>query len=254
MPHDVRRQELLVVWKQPQTRQRYLIGRLWRDELGYHFCYEDRTPRSVKDAQRSGFRLLEAFPELGRVWTSNRLFPVFDRRLPRPWYQPRLQAAGIQSTDPMELLRVTGGRVATDTLELPEPIQSESKGSAVQEYSVRFPIAGWRYYNGEQAIEELSPGTRLRLELEPDNQHDPYAIRILAPSGIMLGYVPAVYAWYMDASVERGEYTAEVDEVGPSDDPQQRVTVRFRGLEHPLDQVHLVPEGIEKYVASLALR
>ena len=52
-----------------------------------------------------------------------------------------------------------------------------------------FPIAGFRYYDGEEAFPELQPGTTLTLRAEPDNPHDPCAVEILH-RGRKLGYVP----------------------------------------------------------------
>ena len=31
------------------------------------------------------------------------------------------------------------------------------------------------------------------LEEEPENQHDPFAIKVLAPSGVQIGYIPREY-------------------------------------------------------------
>ena len=52
-----------------------------------------------------------------------------------------------------------------------------------------FPIAGFRYYNGELAFPALQPGTALTLRAQPDNPHDPWAVEILH-GGWKLGYVP----------------------------------------------------------------
>lgn len=75
---------------------------------------------------------------------------------------------------------------------------------------------------------------------------------MLSPSGILLGYVPAVYAWYLDAAVEAGQYEAAVASPGPPDDPQRRVVVDFRGWASPLPEARSLPEGVEKYAAALA--
>lgn len=252
MDVNSRRKELLVAWKHPTTRQRYLIGRLWRDQGLYHFKYVETTPRSVVEAQRVGFVLLDTFPHIGPEWRSETLFPVFRRRLPRQWYFAALARQGVDVTDPLELLRITGGRVPTDTLEFLEPVELHGGEDIPREYTVRFPVAGWRYYNGETVIAELTPATPLRLQLEPENVYDPSAIRIMSPSGVLLGYVPAVYAWYLDSAVENEKYEARVDSIGPSGDLERRVIVFFRGWAWPVSGVRFLPDGIEKYVATLA--
>ena len=251
MVHKRVPKELLVVWKQPKSRQRYLIGRLWAEQDGYRFRYVEDQPRSIRDALAAGFRLFDAFPQIDGEWRSETLFPVFRRRLPRREVLNSLEAQGIDTSDPIEVLRVTGGRLPTDTLEFLEPVETSQTDAGEFEYTVRFPIAGWRYYSGETVIPELAPGERLRLELEHDNPFDPSAIRIWSPSGTMLGYVPAIYSVVLDTAVMRDQYEARVEKVGPADDPQTRVVVRFRGVASPLDRVRLVSTDMDKYVAAL---
>jgi len=224
---------LLLVWKEPTIRLRYLIGNLWQDRKGYHFCYERQLPRSLAEAVAKGFTLLEGFDNPDGHWEAAVLFPVFNRRLPSRDNENEYEKMGLVVGEEMEFLRQTGGRVPTDTLEFLEPIE-ESPGKA--EYTILFPIAGWRYYQGEAVVHELGEGTRLRLELEHENHHDPGAVKILSPSNQLLGYVPAVYAWYIDGSVESGAYRASVHRIGSREDPQIRVRVDFsaQACEKPL--------------------
>lgn len=218
------RQRLLLVWKNPESRQRYLIGHLLRDKRGYHFQYESQLPRSLHDACGAGFSLIEGFGNPKGQWSSPCLFSLFARRLPAGEMDCVLAELALALDPSMEYLRKTGGRLPTDSLEFLESIE-EDQGAT--EYRVTFPVAGWRYYDGEGCVGELCEGARLRLELEPDNQHDPNAVRILSPSGRKIGYVPAVYAWYIDESVASGQYVAEVRTLGPAEDPQIRVVVDF---------------------------
>lgn len=51
------------------------------------------------------------------------------------------------------------------------------------------PLAGFQYYAGKQVWDELKVGEALTLIREPDNAHDPQAIRV-EWRGIKLGYVP----------------------------------------------------------------
>ena len=52
-----------------------------------------------------------------------------------------------------------------------------------------FPIAGFRYYDGDVAFPELQPGTALTLRAQPDNPYDPCAVEILHGAW-KFGYVP----------------------------------------------------------------
>lgn len=79
-------------------------------------------------------------------------------------------------------------------------------------------------------IHNVTVGDPVQLELEPNNRFDSSAVRVLVGSQpTHVGYVPAIYAWYIDESVATDQYTATVSRIGPADDPQQRLWISFRG-------------------------
>lgn len=51
------------------------------------------------------------------------------------------------------------------------------------------PLAGFQYHAGRRVWNALRVGDALTFEREPDNPHDPRAVRVLW-KGEMLGYVP----------------------------------------------------------------
>ena len=53
----------------------------------------------------------------------------------------------------------------------------------------RSPLAGFRHYHGADVLRDLRPGDRLELVREPENPHDPNAVRV-EWRGVKLGYVP----------------------------------------------------------------
>lgn len=56
----------------------------------------------------------------------------------------------------------------------------------------RARIVGTSHHgDSEDVMAALELGTQLTLQRDPSNRHDEWAIRILAPSGRMLGYIPA---------------------------------------------------------------
>lgn len=87
-------EELILVWKHPNTRLRYVIGRLWRDALGYHFQYA-QAQRGIEQAVRDGFTFLDAFPSVQEKHVSDELFPTFARRLPPRWRHQGLKEIGV---------------------------------------------------------------------------------------------------------------------------------------------------------------
>jgi hypothetical protein len=56
-------------------------------------------------------------------------------------------------------------------------------------------IAGVKHFNADgtsrqRVIRELQPNCPLRLEEEPDNLHDPFAVRVCLQDGRQVGYLP----------------------------------------------------------------
>ena len=58
--------------------------------------------------------------------------------------------------------------------------------------SIEFFVAGVKFRKGwKENLEALEEGQELILVPEPTNKFDKYAIKIMSPEGVMLGYVPA---------------------------------------------------------------
>ena len=100
----------------------------------------------------------------------------------------------------MNELTVTTGSSLIEAIHNGTPITIPERREIYLKY---VKIAGWNYREDiEAAFDELKPGTRLTLRREPTNEHDELAIKVLSPSGIMIGYVPrhnnAVIARLMD--------------------------------------------------------
>lgn len=58
--------------------------------------------------------------------------------------------------------------------------------------SIEFFVAGVKFRKGwKENLEALEEGQELILVPEPTNKFDKYAIKIMSPEGVQLGYVPA---------------------------------------------------------------
>jgi len=234
---------LWLVWKEPQSRQRYVVGKLWfENEYKFRYitssedCAQGINHCGVDRAEKLGFTRLVPFPEM-QVYSNTKLFYIFERRLPnrkRPDFAKLADELGLgKNCTSLELLQATGGRLATDTMEFVTPFIFSRDGA----FDIDFNVAGWRHYQGEQAMVELSAGALIQLVLEPDNKYDPYAIQVRSLSDIMLGYVPVYYSRYLDEVVRSGEYEARVLRIGPPEDAQIRLTVKVKGWAPYLAQV-----------------
>lgn len=200
---------IYVVWQDPKSRSKYVIGTLTRNSH-YEFAYGIE----LEQAKTCGFMPLVAFPLFEKKYEEDTVFPTFSCRLPdakRKDIDRILKEYELTEYDEFELLKRSGARLPTDTLEFIDPIFDD------QEIVDRtFPVAGIRHYlacEGEDcaAVAELSPGVNLILHREPDNQYDPHAVQIMSEDGVMLGYVPRYYSEAVFKRLEKGmSYTCQV--------------------------------------------
>lgn len=85
------------------------------------------------------------------------------------------------------------------------------------------PLAGFQYYHGKQLWEEMREGDALELVREPDNAHDPRAVRV-EWHGIKLGYVPRRENEAIARMLDRGDrLEAQITRLVKSRNPWQRL-------------------------------
>lgn len=76
---------------------------------------------------------------------------------------------------------------------------------------IRFKVAGVKYGHRRQYITKyVRFGSKFKLEREPDNEHDPNAIKVLLPVRkgqhyLDIGYVPAAIAASLAPRLDTGE-------------------------------------------------
>lgn len=216
---------LYLIWKDPETRRNFTIGKLTRDsKYKFEYC-EDAGA-----AEESGWKLLGTFPDY-QTYESANLFPVFASRLPdkkRRDIKKVLEKYGLKEFDEFELLRRSGARLPIDTYEFVDPIFAEDE---VIERD--FYIMGIRHHaacNGTDCalLPTLKPGDLLVLEAEPENEYDRFAIRALTQTGEHLGYIPRYYNKAILTRIEKGtSYSCQVLEVTPAQSCSECVKVRL---------------------------
>ena len=202
---------LLLIWKDPETRRNYTVGKLTRGDF-FTFQYYGEA----ENAEEAGWKLLGAFPTY-QEYRSNTMFPVFSSRLPdkkRRDIQNILEKYGLMEYDEFELLRRSGARLPIDTYEFIDPILPDDK-----EVEREFYITGIRYHSACQgsdcgALPGVKVGDMLLLEEEPENAYDPMAIRVLTQEQEVLGYVPRYYNKAILARLHDGMgYSCKITEV-----------------------------------------
>jgi hypothetical protein len=193
---------LLVAWQHPSTRAFDLVGRLdvpVADDKPYRFAYY-RHAASV-----AGFRPFVDLPNLDRVYEAHDLFPLFENRLtPRSRADFPEVAAFVGLTgdaDPFEVLARTGGRRATDTVEVvPEPAIDPVSGRL----EVDFLVHGIRHHDGVDAcLEELHPSDRLRILCDVQNPADSMAVALADEHTRNLGWLPRYLVPFINRSAQQ---------------------------------------------------
>ncbi len=87
------------------------------------------------------------------------------------------------------------------------------------------PLAGFRYYAGETLWQEMREGDRLALIREPQNTHDPNAVRV-EWQGRKLGYLPRAENRAVAAAMDVGEQVdARIARLRQHRNPRQRMLV-----------------------------
>lgn len=195
------RDYIYLVWQDPSTRRRMVVGKLERGN-GYTFTYE----QDYEKAMEHGWDMLKSFPEK-KVYHSEKMFPAFSSRLPDPKRRDIdtiLQEYEIDYYDEYELLKKTGARLPIDSYEFVDPIFPEDE-VVVRE----FYISGVRHSDicdGSEcaSMQPVNVGDELTLEMEPDNSEDENAVKICTSGGIKVGYIPRYYSEAVTGRLKKG--------------------------------------------------
>ena len=90
-----------------------------------------------------------------------------------------------------------------------------------------FHIAGFSYWEGCEAFEQLKIGTKLELVREEDNAFDPYAVAIYY-NDYKLGFIPRAHNHDISKYLDMGLhdiYEVRITRLTPDVQPEQQVEV-----------------------------
>lgn len=223
---------ILVVWKDPVERKRYVIGEIVKNG-GYEFSYG----YDIHDALKNGFELLIAFNDINKIYSNKFLFPAFASRLPdkrRKDINNILARYDMTEYDSYKLLKRSGGRSLIDTMEFVDPIDPFDEENIVR----YFYIAGLRHYDfckGKVCVtaEEIKnigikKGVDLKIDIEPQNEHDDKAI-VISFNKNKLGYVPRHYSESITRLIrDKRKITCTVEEVNKQNFCDECIKICFK--------------------------
>lgn len=227
--------ELMLVWKDPQTRQRFIVGELAYNGKEYSFRYVNPE---LEDAVRHGFQNYPAFPDVKVNYVQENLFHSIKERLPRPKrpdYLTILNRYGLDANSTeMEILAATHGRTPTDTFEFVR----EVKFNVGEPFALYFKLAGGRHYDLQNMKGEISIGNNLLLVREVDNVFDLNAVQVLTQTETLIGYVPKYYSKAISEMLASAPSSYEAVIVGidmEHESPDEWVTIKATVVEKKSD-------------------
>ena len=217
------RDYLYLIWHDKVSKKQYIVGTLSKNGK-YEFEYNEEVDLAIKN----GFTLLTAFPKREK-YECETLFPAFLSRLPdkkRSDIANILNKYGLAEYDAYQLLKRSGAKLPIDDIYFIDPIFDIN-----DKFERTFPIAGSRYYmncnNGNNCAKncDLKIGDKLSLELEPENERDSNAVKILYNDKI-LGYIPRYYSENVTRIIkENKKYKCIVQEINLNDDDCQNCII-----------------------------
>ena len=95
-----------------------------------------------------------------------------------------------------------------------------------REHFTNFCIAGFTYYDGVLAFNQLKIGQEVKLVAEPNNKFDKNAVAIFIDNN-MLGYIPRSCNREVSKVLNAGYniFSAYIQAVAPEDSPEEQVRV-----------------------------
>ena len=232
---------LFLTWQDPESRRWYPIGRLDAEGANGDRSYRFRYTRGAAEAHReAGFHPLVSFPDLDRPYEAQEIFPLFANRVmppSRPDYPDFVEWMSIAESeaDPVAILARSGGRRATDTLEVFPASELDADGW----HRMHFFVHGLRHQTeaAQARVSELEPGERLLIQADVQNERDRYALTVRTDErypGDMhtLGYLPRYIAHDVAPLLldRPNDFVVEVERVnGPPAPVNFRLMCRLRG-------------------------
>ena len=197
---------LFVAWRAPESRRIHPVGRLMH-RGGATQAYEFAYIQGAHAAGRDGFEPFIPFPDLTQVYRSRELLPFFTNRVlspSRPDYVRHVESLALDAdtAEPMTLLALSGGRRATDLVEMfPDWIRDMHSKSI----KTRFLVRGVQYIEGsETRIQSLQAGDPLHCVADVENPANPKALKLSTDDGSVIGFLPDYLASDVTEMVQRG--------------------------------------------------
>jgi HIRAN domain len=234
MPKDD--EKLLVSWKGPKSKQNYFVGLLSKNHspsgLNYKFIYIQEV---VSQASEEGFMPFVGLKELNKEYSSDKLFSVFERRLPsqsRNIFKKFINNYHLQNSNAVtwEYLKITKGRTATDNLSFLEPVYIDNG-----KLTYKGEIAGWSFNKNNNI--HLKVNNKVILRNHETNSKDNQAVEIIDSNNgnVRIGYIQKPFNKLLFSLLKKGYcLTGDIESID-SYDGRPTVSVEKRIFMKDID-------------------
>ena len=222
-----------VSWKEPGSHAWYVVCRLTEKQDGYEFAY---TKGAIK---AKNFVPFPGFDDLYRKYFSTTLFPLFSNRLirdTRPEYRAFIEWLELpkEASSPVDILSRSGGRRATDSLQIFKRLLPEEDGKL----TAYFFAHGLSHLTdkADERVSKLFQGEKLEIVHEKDNPKDPYAALVTATNPKQrVGYLPRYMSRELLLLQEKSpeSFTVQVQAIRPDIPYHYRLLCKIQGLVSP---------------------
>jgi hypothetical protein len=183
---------LSLVWKNNDTRELLIIGRITREANGARLDYLINTD-DFRKAQKNGFTCFPAFPDINKSYTIN-VLEVFSRRIPprnRGDYDEFLQGIGLpisvkDTILDFDLLGYSEVRLPCDGFAI---INSYDEIDSNCDFLTE--VAGFRYQPEALNLlnnNKITKGLKVDIQIEDGNEYDINAVKVVF-EGEKIGYI-----------------------------------------------------------------
>lgn len=203
--HIIEPEHLFLAWQPPDGtphgRTRRKVAEIAPDEKGTIVLRYLQGTDDFAKALEAGFKGYPAFPLEQDRYTSG-ILETFMRRMPpkkRRDYDDFLRLWRLDpaiSISPLALLGYVGAQLPGDGFSIVHPFDN-----AQPPFEILEEVAGFRYRpDAKKMLSTLHAGQEIQLRPDPDNLHDPLAIRIELPDHHHIGFInklqaPVLHQW-----------------------------------------------------------
>ncbi len=190
---------LYVAWQDPIDLRYFPVGCLRYVGTGEARHYEFSYIKGAEEGTKYGFRPFLSFDDMEKTYRSATLFPFFANRLlphSRKEYEEYTTSLGLatEEASPMEILGRSGGRRATDSVELfsPPHIQETSNGGGriLDYYFLAHGLRHMRHCAQDLVAQSLKKGDPLFVIHDLQNPVDRRALVLRTADYCCVGFLP----------------------------------------------------------------